>query len=175
MCAVMLTDKRRRYVAFRRFHRHNDGIEDIMPKSMTDKDQDLLALLRLNAREPVASLARKLTLSRTTVQDRLRKLEESGAIAGYAVKLGKEGKSNGISAMITLGVEPKRQIEMAKLLSRIPQVETLYTVSGKIDFVAMVKTATSEDMDRLIDQFGQLPGVSDIETAVILSTKLDRR
>ena len=146
-----------------------------MPKSITDKDQELLGLLRLNAREPVASLARKLSLSRTTVQDRLRKLEETGAIAGYSVKLGKAGKSDGISAMITLGVEPKRQIEMAKLLARIPQVETLYTVSGKIDFVALVKTATSEDMDRMIDQIGQLPGVTDMETAVILSTKLDRR
>ena len=146
-----------------------------MPKSITDKDQELLGLLRLNAREPVASLARKLSLSRTTVQDRLRKLEETGTIAGYSLKLGKAGKSHGISAMITLGVEPKRQIEMAKLLARIPQVETLYTVSGKIDFVALVKTATSEDMDRMIDQIGQLPGVTDIETAVILSTKLDRR
>lgn len=146
-----------------------------MAKSSTDKDLDLLGHLRLNAREPVSSLARKLGLSRTTVQDRLRKLEEQGVIAGYAVKLGKAAGDTGISAMITLGVEPKRQVEMAKLLARLPQVETLYTVSGKIDFVAMVKTATSEDMDRLIDQIGQLPGVTEIETAVILSTKLDRR
>ena len=146
-----------------------------MAKSITDKDQELLSLLRLNARAPVASLARKLGVSRTTVQDRLRRLEETGVISGYSVKLGRGGGDAGFSAMITLGVEPKRQIEIAKLLARIPQVETLYTVSGKIDFVAMVKTATSEDMDRLIDQFGQLPGVSDVETAVILSTKLDRR
>lgn len=175
MCAWQVTEERRQCVALRRFARHNDGIEDIVPKSKPDKDQELIAQLRLNAREPVASLARKLGLSRTTVQDRLRKLEETGVITGYAVKLGKQGASSGISAMITLAVEPKRQIEMARLLAKIPQVETLYTVSGKIDFVAMVKTATSEDMDKLIDQFGQLPGVTDIETAVILSTKLDRR
>lgn len=146
-----------------------------MTKLPNDKDLELVSLLRMNAREPVASLARKLGLSRTTVQDRLRKLEETGVIAGYSVKLGDSRANSGISALITLGVEPKRQIEMSKLLTRIPQVETLYTVSGKIDFVAMVKTNDSEAMDRLIDQIGQLPGVTDIETAVILSTKLDRR
>jgi DNA-binding Lrp family transcriptional regulator len=175
MWARAVSNKRRQYAADRRNNRHNDENGVDMTKSGTNKDQELLGLLRLNAREPVASLARKLSLSRTTVQDRLRKLEETGAIAGYSVKLGKAGQTEGISAMITLGVEPKRQIEMAKLLARVPQVETLYTVSGKIDFVAMVKTLTSEDMDKLIDQFGQLPGVTDIETAVILSTKLDRR
>jgi DNA-binding Lrp family transcriptional regulator len=170
-----MTKKRRQFVAFRRLRHHIDETGGNMTKIASDKDQDLLALLRLNAREPVSSLARKLGLSRTTVQDRLRKLEESGVISGYAVKLGKAGATGGISAMITLGVEPKRQIDMSKQLARIAQVETLYTVSGKIDFVAMVKTATSEDMDRLIDQIGQLPGVTEIETAVILSTKLDRR
>jgi DNA-binding Lrp family transcriptional regulator len=142
---------------------------------MTDKDEDLLGLLKLNAREPIAALARKLGVSRTTVQDRLKRLEESGVISGYAVRLGRAAKSPGISALVTLGVEPRQQIDVAKMIGTYPQVETLHTVSGKFDLVAMVKTATAEDMDKLIDKIGQLKGVSDIETAVILSTKLDRR
>jgi len=48
-------------------------------------------------------------------------------------------------------------------------------VSGKFDLIAAVRTASSEAMDRLIDQIGQIPGVTRIETSVILSTKLDRR
>jgi DNA-binding Lrp family transcriptional regulator len=143
--------------------------------TMTDKDEDLLGLLKLNAREPIAALARKLGVSRTTVQDRLKRLEETGIISGYAVRLGRAAKVPGISALVTLGVEPRQQIEVAKTIGTYPQVETLHTVSGKFDLVAMVKTATAEDMDRLIDKIGQLRGVSDIETAVILSTKLDRR
>lgn len=142
---------------------------------MSDKDDELLGLLKLDAREPVASLARKLGVSRTTVQDRLKRLEETGVIAGYAVRLGKAAKLPGISALVTLGVEPRQQIEVARMISTYPQVETLHTVSGKFDLVAVVKTATSEDMDKLIDKIGMLMGVNDIETAVILSTKLDRR
>ncbi len=142
---------------------------------MTEKDLELLGHLRLNGREPVASLARKLGLSRSTVQDRMRKLETTGVIAGYAVKLGNSAKSTGIAALITLAIEPRQQIEVAKRVGKIAEVETLHTVSGKYDLIAMVKSPTAEDMDGLIDRIGQIPGVTEIETAVILSTKLDRR
>jgi DNA-binding Lrp family transcriptional regulator len=143
--------------------------------NLSPKDEDLIALLRVNAREPVASLARKLGLSRTTVQDRLRRLEENGVIAGYAVKLGSEADSGGIRAFITIAIEPRRQVEAARVIMRLPQVESLHTVSGKYDLIALVKAGSAEVMDRLIDEVGTAPGVTRIETAVILSTKLDRR
>ena len=142
---------------------------------LTPKDEELIKVLRVNAREPVAALARKLGLSRTTVQDRLRRLEEQGVIAGYTLKLAKDEGSRGIAALVTISVEPRRQIEVAKILAKFAQIETLHTVSGKIDLIAMVRTATSEDMDKLIDQIGVISGVTEIETAVILSTKVDRR
>jgi DNA-binding Lrp family transcriptional regulator len=109
------------------------------------------------------------------VQDRLKRLEETGVISGYVVKLGKAAKVPGISALVTLGIEPRSQIEVARAMGNFPQVETLHTVSGKFDLVAVVRTPTSEDMDKLIDKIGMLKGVNDVETAVILSTKLDRR
>jgi DNA-binding Lrp family transcriptional regulator len=142
---------------------------------ITLKDEELIALLRANAREPVASLARKLGLSRTTVQDRLRRLEEGGAIAGYHLRLGQDADRSAIRAMIAVSVEPRRQIDFARAAAQLPQIETLHTVSGKFDLLALVKTGSPEDMDKLIDKIGLIPGVTDIETAVILSTKLDRR
>ena len=142
---------------------------------ITPKDEQLIALLRVDAREPVASLARKLGLSRTTVQDRLRRLEGSGIIAGYSLKLAREIDAGGMRAFVTLSVEPRRLVDVARTLARFHQIETLHTVSGKYDLVAQVKTGTSEDMDRLIDEIGLIPGITRIETAVILSTKLDRR
>ncbi len=142
---------------------------------LTVKDEELVNMLRINAREPVAALARKLGVSRTTVQDRLKRLEEQGVIAGYTLKLVRGQSNTGIAALVTISVEPRRQIEVAKILAKFKQIETLHTVSGKIDLIAMVRTATSEDMDKLIDQIGVISGVTEIETAVILSTKVDRR
>ena len=129
---------------------------------ITPKDEELIALLKVDSREPVASLARKLGLSRTTVQDRLRRLEETGVIAAYSVRLSREIDQGGMRAFVTFSVEPRRQIEVGRMLAKFPQIETLNTVSGKFDLIAQVK-------------IGQIPGITRIETSVILSTKLDRR
>ncbi len=142
---------------------------------ITPKDEELIGLLQVNAREPVAALARKLGLSRTTVQDRLRKLEDSGVIAGYALRLAEKAPIKGISAVVLVAAEPKRQNDVAQSMTRLPQVHTLHSVSGKFDLVAIVTTGTTDQMDKFIDNVIALPGVTDVETSVILSTKLDRR
>ena len=146
-----------------------------MTFSITSKDEQLIALLRLNAREPIASLARKLGLSRTTVQDRLRRLEQSGIIAGYAVKLGAEVRRGGIRAYVEVSTESRRTADVMRALLRLHRIDTLHTVSGKFDFVALMRAGSAEELDRLLDQIGAIPGVTRTESAVILSTKLDRQ
>lgn len=142
---------------------------------ITDKDEELISLLKANAREPVSSLARKLVLSRSTVQDRLRRLERKGVIAGYSLRLGGGLEQAGLKAFVTVSVEPSRAVEASRRLADLVQVEALHTVSGKFDLVALVRTRSAEDMDRVLDEIGLIPGVTRTESAVILSTKLDRR
>ena len=139
------------------------------------KDQELISLLQVNAREPVSALARKLGLSRTTVQDRLRRLEQSGVIAGYQLRLSEGTEQGGIRAFVTMEVEPKRTNEVSRALLKMPQVEALYSVSGKFDLIAVVRTSSAQDLDKLLDVAGVIPGVTGTESAVILSTKFDRR
>jgi DNA-binding Lrp family transcriptional regulator len=143
--------------------------------SVTPKYQELISLLQVNARESVSALARKLGLSRTTVQDRLRRLEQSGVIVGYQLRLSDNTQQNGIRAFVTIRVEPKRANEVARALLKMPQVQSLHSVSGKYDLVALVRTSSAQDMDRLLDLAGLIPGVSGTESAVILSTKVDKR
>lgn len=143
--------------------------------ALTSKDQELIALLQVNAREPVSALARKLGLSRTTVQDRLRRLEQSGIIAGYQLRLAENAEQGGIKAFVTIEVEPKRTNDVSRALHKMPQVEALYSVSGKYDLIALVRTGSAEEMDRFLDLAGVVPGVTGTESAVVLSTKFDRR
>ena len=75
---------------------------------MTPEDRRLLALLKANARESTASLARKLGLSRTTVQERIRRLERNGVIAGYAVRIAEDVTRNVLSAQVLLSVDAKQ-------------------------------------------------------------------
>jgi DNA-binding Lrp family transcriptional regulator len=62
-----------------------------------------------------------------------------------------------------------------RALLRLHQIDTLHTVSGKFDFVALMRAGSAEELDQLLDQIGAIPGVTRTESAVILSTKLDRQ
>ena len=141
---------------------------------LSDKDQELIGLLKLNARESVASLARKLGVSRSTVQDRIKRLEASGTIAGYQVRLGSKTTSD-IQAFVEITVEPALLAAILGELKSIPQIETIHTVSGKFDLVAVVGANTAGQIDAILDKIGAITGISRTSSAIILSTKLDRR
>ena len=141
---------------------------------LTDKDELLIGLLKINARESVASLARKLGVSRSTVQDRLNRLETSGVITGYEVRLGSKSAS-GIQAFVEVTVEVAVLPAILGELKSIPQIETIHTVSGKFDLIAVVAARTTEKIDQVLDKISGIRGVLRTSSAVILSTKLDRR
>lgn len=141
---------------------------------MDDLDEHLLARLRDNARAPVAELARALGLSRTTVQSRLQRLERSGVIAGYAVRLSEARAASMIHAFVMLTVEPKQAAAVTAALRRLPGVRKLQSVSGPADMIATVETANVADMDALIDEIGALKGVERTNSSIVLATKFDR-
>jgi len=141
---------------------------------MDDLDEHLLARLRDNARAPVAELARALGLSRTTVQSRLQRLERSGVIAGYAVKLSEAREAALIHAFIMLTVEPKQAAAVTAALRRMSGVRKLQSVSGPFDMIAAVEAADVAAMDALIDEIGAVAGVERTNSSIVLATKFDR-
>ncbi|MBB4301582.1 DNA-binding Lrp family transcriptional regulator [Rhodobium orientis] len=138
------------------------------------RDEELIGLLRLNARESVAGLARKLGLSRSTVQDRLRRLEESGVIAGYEVRLA-AGERPGVRAIVLLEIDQRHAGGIANALKGTPEIETVYSVSGRYDLAVIAAAQTTDHLDKVLDRVLAVDGVKKSESAVILSTKLDRR
>lgn len=141
---------------------------------MDDVDEHLLARLRENARAPVAELARRLGLSRTTVQSRIARLEQRGVIAGYAVRMSEAWEARQIHAFVMLTVEPKATAQVVAALKAMPGVRRLQSVSGAFDLIASVAAADVAAMDGLIDQIGALAGVERTNSSIVLSTKFDR-
>ncbi len=141
---------------------------------MDDLDEHLLGRLRENARAPVAELARALGLSRTTVQSRLQRLERTGVIAGYAVRLSEAREAALIHAFVMLTVEPKAAAAVTTSLRRMPGVRKLQSVSGPFDMIAAVEAADVGAMDALIDEIGALKGVERTNSSIVLATKFDR-
>lgn len=141
---------------------------------ISDKDRALLSLLSDNARMPVAELARKLGLSRTTVQARIERLEADGVIAGYGIKLSESYLSGLVRAHVLITIAPKALAGVTASLAAIKEVTTLHSVSGTFDLIAILAAPSIADLDRLLDHIGALDGVERTLSSVILSTRISR-
>ena len=141
---------------------------------MDDLDKALLAQLTADARQPLSTLARKLKVARTTVQARLERLEASGAILGYTVKLGRDAQRPLIRASVLLSIEPRNQAAILTRLRALPEVERAFTTSGRFNLLLQVTAPTTESLDSVLDGICALPGVRSSESLIHLTTRIDR-
>lgn len=139
------------------------------------RDQALIDLLRANAREPTASLARKLGLSRSAVQERIQRLERDGLITGYTLRAGPDRRVAGITAHVMLSLDQRQGERAVQALKALPEVRACLAVSGGFDLIAIVQAPSTEALDRLLDRIAALPAIARTSTAVVLATKFDRR
>lgn len=138
-----------------------------------DTDRQLLALLSENARLPVATLARRLSLARTTVQARLERLERTGVIAGYTLRLSEAVRAP-LRATALVAIEPRSGPAVLARLKSLPQVRRVHTTSGRFDLIVTIEAQTTEALDETLDKIGEARGVRSSESLIHLSTKLDR-
>lgn len=142
---------------------------------MDETDTALLRLLSEDARTPVATLARKLGLARSTVQARIERLEDRGVIAGYALRLGEAARRDTIRATVLLTLEPRATAAVLSRLRAMPQVEAAHTASGRFDMILSLAAGSTAELDDMLDRIGELDGVRGSESLIHLSTRIDRR
>ncbi|HKX40075.1 MAG TPA: Lrp/AsnC family transcriptional regulator [Burkholderiaceae bacterium] len=137
-------------------------------------DRALIALLRDDARASTTELARKLKLSRTTVQSRMERLLRLRVIAGFTISVPDELEANLVRAHVLITLAPKRSAAIETALRKIAEVRVLHSVSGPFDLIAIVAAASIVELDALIDRIGQLDGVERTTSAIVLSTRIQR-
>ena len=137
---------------------------------MDDTDRQLLALLRDNARIPVIALAKKLHVSRGTVQNRISKLEESGVIVGYTVRLKPEAELHRIRAWMNIAVEGNNAVSVLQALRGEPNIHTLHTTNGRWDVIAELRADNLEAFNSVLGRIRLIPGIANTETSILLST-----
>ncbi len=142
---------------------------------ITEKDQKLIRALNRDARISISNLAKELHVSRTTVKHRIARLEEAGVIVGYGLRLGEAYRRNTLQSYVNLEVRPAMASQIVARLQKMPELEALFTVSGKFDMVLIVRTMTPVQLDQVLDQIGEFEGVVSTESAIVLNTKFDRR
>jgi len=138
--------------------------------NIDDTDRELLALLRQDARMPVAALAAKLKVARGTVQNRMKRLEREGVIVGYTVRVKPQAEAHRIRALMTIVVEGNRGAEVLHALRGHPNVTGLHSTNGRWDLIAELRAESLEAFDRALGNIRLIHGIASTETSLLLST-----
>lgn len=141
---------------------------------MDELDRNIVGLLGADARMSVVTLARRLKVARSTIQARLERLESTGVIAGYTLKLGEAARQGRLRASVLLMIEPRAQAAILTRLKSIAEVERCHTTSGRFDLLLQIAAPNTQVLDQVLDQIGAMTGVKSSESLILLSTKIDR-
>lgn len=137
---------------------------------MDELDQSLISLLRQNARMNIADLAHKLGVSRGTVTNRIRKLEDSQVIVGYTVKLRPEAEPDRIRAWMGILVEGNHGRQVVASLLGEPGVASLHDTNGRWDLLAELEARSMGELSQVLERIRLVSGIRGTETNIHLTT-----
>ena len=137
---------------------------------MDATDRQLIALLRKDARTSIAVLSKKLGVSRGTVSNRIAKLEDSGVIVGYTVRLRPDAQPNQIKAWMGIAVEGNETRAVIASLLGEPGVATLHDTNGRWDLLAELRAANLAELSQVLERIRLVRGISSTETSIHLQT-----
>jgi len=139
---------------------------------MDDKDRLLLTLLKRDARRSIVALARDLGLSRSATQERLARLQASGAIAGFTIVEGAD-LALAQSAFLMVSFEPGRRCaEIVPRLKRIPAVAMIHSLTGPVDLLVRLEASIVADIEQARAAVAAIPGIASVSTSVVLERHL---
>ena len=136
---------------------------------------ELLKLLRINARESVENLAKMLDRTPEDIRAEIADLERRGIIRGYQAILNEDATAEeGVTAIIEVKVMPEREggfNHVAMRISRFPEVVSAHLVSGDADLLLFVEGRTLRDVASFVsEKLAPLPGVTATSTSFLLKT-----
>lgn len=138
---------------------------------MFDKlDKELIAVLREDGRASISKLAEILGVSRATVQSRLDRLIQSGAVLGFTIRAREDLGPDAVRAIMMIEVVGKSTTSVIKRLRGLPELRMLHTTNGGWDLVAEIMAESLHDFDRVLREVRMVDGILNSETSILLSS-----
>ena len=137
---------------------------------MDNIDQNLVAILRQNARASISDLALELRVSRATVRSRMDRLVKSGEILGYTLSLKGDLEERPIRGITMIEIEGKGNERIIARLRGFPEVQAIHSTNGQWDIIVEFGTDTLADLDKVLREIRLIDGVNTSETNLFLAT-----
>ena len=137
---------------------------------LDDLDRRLISALREDGRAPVSKLAAILGISRATVQSRLDRLIDSGAVLGFTIRSRHDYGANTVRAIMLIEVTGRSTTTVIKHLRGLPELHSLHTTNGAWDLGAEIRASSLSDFDRVLREVRTINGILNSETSILLSS-----
>ena len=139
-------------------------------------DQAILDLLKENARRTFGDIGAHVGLSAPAVKRRIDRLEDSGVIVGYTVRLDHAKLGRSLEAFTELRFSGDARVDaIAAIADDIPEVEAVFTIAGDPDALAWIRVADVHELKRVIDRLRGSGGVIGTKTLMVLGTSAPHR
>ncbi len=139
---------------------------------MNKVDIAILKALVRNSRASLQEIGAQVGLSATPCWNRIKRMEESGVIEGYTVRLNAEalGYADSVIVQVTLDSHTDSTLEnFGRALEEIPEVVEAYLVSGDYDYYVRIAVRDTRDYERLLrERLYKIPGIRHSKSSFVL-------
>lgn len=137
---------------------------------LDELDRQLIALLRVDGRAPISTIAAQLHVSRGTAQNRLDRLVASGVILGFTVRVRTDVEPGAVRALTSMRLVDTSATAVIAKLRGLPEIRTVHTTNGSWDLVAEIRVSTLEQLDHVLRTIRGVEGMHATETSILLSS-----
>lgn len=137
---------------------------------LSETDVKILQALLEDARFSSRQIAKKVGVSVGTVLSRIKRMEDDGLIKGYSVIMNHERLGYELTVVMEVTVSKGRLIEMENEIAKIPNVCSVYDVTGLTDAFIIAKFKTREELGKFTKRLLALPYIERTNTHVVLTT-----
>ncbi|WP_456324501.1 Lrp/AsnC family transcriptional regulator [Desulfonauticus submarinus] len=137
-------------------------------------DKKILNLLQKNGKISNAEIARQLNMAPSGILERIRKLEKNGIIEKYEVRLNPKKLGLVLTVFILVKTEdPVGSTNIGYQLAQIEEVQEVYYIAGEFNYLIKARVAHTDSLTNLLKKFGQIEGVKDTRTTLVLQEILE--
>jgi Lrp/AsnC family transcriptional regulator, leucine-responsive regulatory protein len=140
-----------------------DGAQQVR---IDKKDRQIISALQIDARQSLAALGRRIGLSQPAISERVKRLEESGVIEGYAARINLRAIGYSMQAVIRIKTTHEHISKYVQLFLACPEVLDAVRVTGEDCFIVRCAIADPSDLERIVDSLAKYGSVS---TSLVLS------
>lgn len=132
----------------------------------------IIELLKADARLPLKTLAAEVGLARSSVRERIDRMEKAGIIRGYHADIAPEAMGAALQAHLLVRLTKTPARDTVSRIIHLPGVAACASLTGDTDLIVSVSVADTEALNRLRDTIASLPHIADLTTAIVLRDEM---